>query len=203
MFSLFSGIQPFDVLPGIKYWIALEVPGETVSRKVSSRPYCKLLFARGRRASLSLFLRWSQMVLTRDDFYAKLRMSMWWNFSNKRGHNARVATFALNVKVVQNKRGWTAGVTMTLLYVVCCVLSRLTLLSLSCLTSTYTYRCTCTCRCYSFCSFIMKKRRLEHLLSMMSAFRSLWPSTMVSCHLLLVAVSSTFWTSSYTSLSEV
>ena len=43
------------VLPGIKYWIALEVLGETVSRKVSSRPYCKLLFARGRRASLSFF----------------------------------------------------------------------------------------------------------------------------------------------------
>ena len=50
------------VLPGIKYWIALEVLGETVSRKVSSRPYCKLLFARGRRASLSFFfcdgLKW-------------------------------------------------------------------------------------------------------------------------------------------------
>ena len=40
--------------------------------------------------------------------------------------------------------------------------------------------------------FIMKKRSLEHLLSMMTAFQSLWPSTMVSCFLLLVAVSSTF-----------
>ena len=45
---------------------------------------------------------------------------------------------------------------------------------------------------------LMKKNGLKHLLSMMSAFRSLWPSTMVPCVLLLVAVSSTFQNSSPT-----
>ena len=51
---------------------------------------------------------------------------------NKRGQTTgetmtliMVATSALNVKVVQNKRGTTAGVTMTLLYVLCCVRSHL------------------------------------------------------------------------------
>ena len=44
-----------------------------------------------------------------------------------------------------------------------------------------------------FVHFLLtRKRSLEHLLSMMSAFRRLWPSTMVSCFLLLGAVSSTF-----------
>ena len=50
-----------------------------------------------------------------------------------------------NVKVVQNKRGATAGVTMIFLYTVCCVVSRLVLLShvlhvhFPC---TYLFRCT-------------------------------------------------------------
>ena len=44
-----------------------------------------------------------------------------------------------------------------------------------------------------FAHFLLtRKRSLEHLLSMMSAFRRLWPFTMVSCFLLLVAVSTTF-----------
>ena len=81
---------------------------------------------------------------------------------------------------------------MTLLSVVCCVISRLTLLTLSCRTSTFSLRCTCTCRRHSSCSFYHESRSLEHFLSMMSAFRSLEPSTMVSCFFLLVAVLSTF-----------
>ena len=70
-----------------------------------------------------------------------------------------------------------------------CVNSRLTLLALSCLTSTNTKRCTCTCRRHSFLLILSWK---NEVFSMMSAFRSLWPSTMVSCFFLLVAVSCTF-----------
>ena len=64
MFSLFSGIRPFDVLPGIKHWIALEVPGETLSRKVSSRPSCKLLIARGQDLGAQSWQTKSFVIIT-------------------------------------------------------------------------------------------------------------------------------------------
>ena len=50
----------------------------------------------------------------------------------------------------------------------------------------------CTCRCHCFAHFRTRKRSLEHVRSMICAVRSLSLSTMVSCFLLLVAVSSTF-----------
>ena len=166
------------VLPGIKYWIAFEVLGETVSRKVSSRPYCKLLFARGRRASLSFFffLRWSQMVLTRDDFNAKLRMSMWWEFSNEtltHGRSSHVCSECQSGSKQARVNGRSNH--DPLVCGVLCYLSSYSL-TLSCRTSTFSIKMYMYMSASLFLLvFIMRRKRsLEHLLSMMSAFRSLW-----------------------------
>ena len=89
---------------------------------------------------------------------------------------------ALNVKVVQNKCGQTTGETMTLLFVVC-VVSFLVLLS--CLSHVLhvhmhvqkpfdVHRHTDVhVGAPFFAQFSCKKRSPEHLLSRMSAFRSL------------------------------